>query len=300
MGNNLELPARKNFRTFFCCSIIAGITFIAFLPSLNNGFTTWDDDIYVVNNPDIKGFTPRHLARIFSSSYVSNYQPLAMLTYMAEYRFFRLNPKVYHSTNLILHIINALLVFALFYGLSGRRITGLLVGLLFAVHPLRVESVAWIAERKDVLSGLFYFLSLIFYVRYIKGKNRKFYWFCLVSLVLSLLSKPMAVSQPFVLLCIDYLFRIKLDKKSIRDKVPFIAVAAIFAAGALLTQKAALPGSGYDVISAIQGICVPFYGIIFYLVKSAFPVHLCAFYPFPAALDGHIPLQLLASPFLVT
>jgi hypothetical protein len=108
-------------RLLFCCSIVAGITLIAFLPSLYNGFTNWDDDLYVVNNPDIKGVTPYNLAKIFSSSYIGNYQPLTMLTYMAEYSLFKLNPLSYHATNLLLHIVNGCLVVMLIYGLSCRH-----------------------------------------------------------------------------------------------------------------------------------------------------------------------------------
>jgi tetratricopeptide (TPR) repeat protein len=217
---------------------------------------------------------------------------------MVEYQFFNLNPTVYHYTNLFLHIINAILVFVLIWGLSGSYLTSLLVGLLFAVHPMRVESVAWIAERKDVLSSFFYFLSLIFYVQYIKEKNRRFYWFCMSSLVLSLLSKPMAVSQPFILLLIDYVSNKKLNKEAVLNKIPFFAISAVFIAITFLTQ---ITGSESEHIrfSIFQQILVPFYGIVFYLFKSVFPVNLCALYPYSVKLDGGIPLRLLASPFLV-
>ena len=173
INTNTRLPTREKLPSglLFCCSIIACITFIAFLPSLENGFTNWDDDKYVVDNPDIKDVTLHNLAKISSSNYLGNYQPLTMLTYMVEYSFFNLNPAIYHCTNLLLHIINCLLVFALIYGLSGSYITSLLVALLFAIHPMRVESVAWIAERKDVLSAFFYFFSLLFYIKYLKRET---------------------------------------------------------------------------------------------------------------------------------
>ena len=284
-------------RVFFYCSIIAGITFFAFWPSLSNGFTNWDDEGYVVDNPDIKGRTFHNAAKLFSSIYVSNYQPITMLSYMAEYRFFQLNPVVYHCTNLLLHIMNGLLVFALIYGLSGKQSTSLLVALLFAVHPLRVESVAWIAERKDVLSALFYFLSLLSYLRYVKKTGRKFYGFCLLSLALSLLSKPVAVSQPFVLLLIDYVNNRKIDKKNLLEKAPFFAVAVLFAGLTVFTQKGA--GAGpileYPALSTMTRVCAPFYGLFFYVFKSIVPVHLSALYPFPARLDARMNISLLVS-----
>jgi tetratricopeptide (TPR) repeat protein len=302
LNGNKQPWAKKAFRrALLYCGIIAGITFFAFWPSLGNGFTNWDDEGYVVENPDIKGCTFNHVAKVFSSVYVGNYQPITMLSYMAEYRFFQLNPTAYHCTNLLLHIINCLLVFALMYGLSGKYLTSMLVALLFAVHPLRVESVAWIAERKDVLSAFFYFLSLLSYLRYVKKADKKFYGFCLLSLLLSLLSKPTAVSQPFILLLIDYVSNRKIDKKNLLEKAPFFAVAALFAALTILTQKGAGAGSitEYSSLSVITRVCAPFYGMVFYVVKSIMPFHLSALYPFPARLDGSMNMALFASFFLV-
>jgi len=298
--NDNQPSERKSIRrAFFYCCILAGITFFTFWPTLRNGFTNWDDEGYVVDNPDIKGCTFHNVVKVFSSTYVGNYQPLTMLSYMAEYRFFQLNPLVYHCTNLLLHIINCLLVFALFYGLSGKQLTSLLVALLFAVHPMRVESVAWIAERKDVLSAFFYFLSLLSYLRYVKKVDRQFYGFSLFSLVLSLLSKPVAVSQPFILVLIDYLINRKVDKRNLIEKIPFFAVAAVFAGITLLTQKSQGAVLEYSSLSTITRVCAPFYGMVFYLIKSIIPTHLSALYPFPARLDGSMNPMLIASFFLV-
>jgi protein O-mannosyl-transferase len=301
LNGDKQQPARKDVRrALFCCCIIAGITFIAFSPSLKNGFTNWDDEAYVVDNPDIQGFTFHNLAKVFSSTYVSHYEPLSMLTYMAEYRFFQLNPFAYHCTNMLLHIINSLLVFALIYCLSGNYATALLVGLLFAVHPLRVESVAWISERKNVLSVLFYFLSLLFYLRYFKRRSPKYYGLSLLSLFLSLLSMSLAVSQPFVLLLIDYVNGRKLDKKSLLEKIPFFAIVALFAVIAILViQKSYGPIPVLYPVSAVTTFCTPFYGVVFYLVKSVLPLRLCSYYPFPAAFDGSMNIMLLGAPFLV-
>jgi len=300
MANNKTLPTSYDFRRiFFCCSIIASITFIAFLPSLNNGFTYWDDDSYVVNNPDIRDFTFKNLITIFTSSYVGNYQPLTLLTYMAEFHFFQLNPLAYHSANLILHIFNCLLVFTLFLGLSKNYRTSLIVGLLFAVHPLRVESVAWIAERKDVLFAFFYLLSLLFYVWHLKGKRGGLYWLCMFSFLFSLLSKPMAVSLPLVLLLIDYLRNKRLDKKTLLGKVPFFALLAIFVTITFLTQKKTGDISDYLQLSTLQRICVPFYNLFFYIAKTIVPIHLCSLYPLPSHLSGSTMYGLYASPIFV-
>ena len=145
--NNTKPKLIGNDKRFILyCVLIAGITFIAFLPSLQNGFTNWDDDLYVTANPDIQGFSPHNIAKIFSKVYVAHYLPVTMLTYMAEYTVFGLNPFAYHLTNVLLHVINSLLVFALIYFLSGKYFVSLIVALLFAIHPLRVESVAWMPQ----------------------------------------------------------------------------------------------------------------------------------------------------------
>ena len=156
------------------CVVLVCVTFIAFAPSLQNGFTNWDDDSYVTHNPDIRGFATQNLAKIFSSS-LGYYQPLTMLSYMAEYSIFAVNPFGYHLFSLLIHCINCLLVFALILALSRNRPVSFFVGLLFAIHPLRVESVAWVAEQKNVLSGLFFLLSLLSYVYYLKKGGRKLY-----------------------------------------------------------------------------------------------------------------------------
>ena len=281
------------------CGIIAAITFMVFLPSVNNGFANIDDNSYVVDNTDIRSISLHNLEKIFSSKYVDNYQPLTMLTYMVEYHFFQLNPSVYHVTNLLLHIVNCLLIFALIYALSGQYLLSLLVAILFAVHPMRVESVAWIAERKDVLSSLFYFVSLLLYTQYLKKEKARFYYLCAFSLLCSLLSKPMAVSQPFVLLLIDYISNKKLTVKMLLAKVLFIVIAALFASIALFTQKVTLPSLEYASLSMLQRICIPFYGLVFYVFKTIMPVNLCSYYPFPAASDTAMSFKLFASPFLV-
>ena len=116
-------------------------------------------------NPDVHGVSAGHIATVFSSSYLNHYLPVTMLSFMGEYSLFKSDPALYHFTNLILHVVNALLLFGLIFALFGNYFVAFLTALLFAVHPLQVESVAWIAERKGVLSATFYFISLLFYVR---------------------------------------------------------------------------------------------------------------------------------------
>jgi tetratricopeptide (TPR) repeat protein len=266
----------KDRRFLLCCLCIACVTFLAFAPALKNGFTNWDDDRFVTANPDVHGFSAHNLSKIFTSAYVNHYAPLTMLSFMGEYSLFRLDPAAYHLTNVLLHIINALLVFALIYGLSGSYFTGLLTALLFAVHPLQVESVAWIAERKGVLSAAFYFAALIAYLRFMKNGKRTTYAAVMIFFILSLLSKSMAISLPFVLLLIDYLTGRKIDKKTLIEKTPLFILSIIFTVIAIMSKQDAM-GQGPHY-SPVQNILAPAFEICFYLVKSIVPFNLCALY----------------------
>ena len=292
-------PVVRNNRFLLLCVLIAIITAIVFFPSLQNGFTNWDDDAYVTRNPDIQGFTVRNVGKVFSTTYAGNYQPLTMLVYMADYSIGGLDPMVFHATGLVIHIVNALLVFALLYGLSGSSVAGAAAALIFAVHPLKVESVAWVSEQKDVLAALFFFLSLIAYRVYLKRGGRRFYGLCLLSLAFSLLSKPMAVSQPFILVLIDYLHGKKPDSRSFAQKAPFFIVAAVFAVITLFTQHSSGAINTYGSLPVIQKICVPFYGIIFYMGKILLPVKLAALYTMPPQSDVLMNTVLLTAPLIV-
>jgi tetratricopeptide (TPR) repeat protein len=195
---------------------------------------------------------------------------------MGEYSLFKADPFAYHFTNVLLHIINSLLLFGLVYALSRNHFVSLLTALLFAVHPLSVESVAWLAERKGALSAAFYFMSLLFYVRYKKNGLRRYFIVCMLSFVLSLLSKSMAVSLPLVLLLMDYLMGRKIDKKALLEKASFFVVSAIFMVIAYFSKQDSMnQGPHYTTVQYILG---PAYNICFYLVKSISPVNLCALY----------------------
>jgi lipoprotein NlpI len=293
-------PGQRRWALGCACGLVC-LTVVAFWPSLDNGFTNWDDNAYVIENPHIKGFTLHNVAKVFSSAYQSNYQPLTMLTYMVEHQLFAMDAAAYHRTNLGLHCLNALLVFALFSALSRDRLVSLTVATLFAIHPLRVESVAWIAERKDVLSGLFYLLSLLFYLRARGDGSRRYRWLCGGALLCSLLAKPMAVSQPLVLLGLDYLGGRTLDRRAVVEKLPYFALASGFATIALVTQHVASadPGQLAVALSLTQRLGAPFYGLAFYVLKSIAPIALCASYPFPEGTDRAALLPFLVAPVVV-
>ncbi len=206
----------------------------------------WDDNLYVTDNESIRGFTLAHLQSAFSSFYVGNYSPLQIISYMVDYSFWGLKPAGYLLTNLILHGINGFLLY-----LAVHRITGLFpaaIGsaLLFLLHPAQVESVAWISQRKSLLSMFFYLLGLIAYLMYRQESGRKklFYLLSIISFSAALLTKSAAVIFPGMILLYDVCYEKRSFIRSLPDKVPFIVIAMVAALVTLLSQSLEYGGGG--------------------------------------------------------
>lgn len=142
--------------------LVLAITGIAYYPSLNNGFLNWDDIIYVMNNDMIKTLSVENVTKMFSTFYMGNYHPFIIFSFAFDYSLFQLNPTGYHVHNLVIHLINSFLVYAFCYFLFSKKTNiALIVSVLFALHPMHVESVAWISERKDLLYTMYFMMSLI-------------------------------------------------------------------------------------------------------------------------------------------
>jgi len=203
-------------------ALLALASFVVFLPALGAGFVNWDDDQNFLDNPNYRGLGAAQLRWMFTTFLMGHYIPLTWMTLGLDYVIWGMNPAGYHLTNLLLHSANAVLFYfmalrLLRAGVPGGQADGswaLTLGsgfatLLFAVHPLRVQSVAWITERRDVLSGLFYLAAVVAYLRYCDGavqegsRTRKWYWASLGLFALALLSKAMTVTLPVVLLVLD-------------------------------------------------------------------------------------------------
>jgi hypothetical protein len=148
------------FRDNLLVWVVLAITALALSPSLRNGFTNLDDNVLVTDNAMIMQLTPASVREIFTSFHSGLYHPLVLLSYAVEFRFFKLDPLPYHCTNLLLHLLNCALVFWLFRRIAGNQWVAFIVALLFGIHPMHVESVAWVAERKDVLYAAFYLAAL--------------------------------------------------------------------------------------------------------------------------------------------
>jgi len=199
--------------------VIALLAALAYAPALRNGFVNWDDPGNVVNNQLIRSLAPGNILTFFTSTVLSTvYIPLVTLSFALDYQVYGLNPHGYHVTNLLLHILNSILVLALIRYLSGSKVVSFVAAALFAVHPLHVESVAWVTGRTELLSAFFYLLSVISWCAFVLGRGdnalgavrpsaflkMKYYWLSLIFFLCALLSKSMAISLPFVLILIDY------------------------------------------------------------------------------------------------
>ncbi len=274
---------------------IALLTWVFFSVCLDNQITNWDDPGYIKDNPLIKDVSSDGLKNIFSTAVMGNYHPLTILSYAMEYSYAQLKPEllyIYHRDSVLLHIVVTLLVFWFVKLLTRRPVAALVAALLFGLHPMHVESVAWLAGRKDVLYGVFYVASCIAYVYYLrKGDTKRWLYYAGVILlfVCALLAKPVAVVLPVTLLLIDYFEKRKFDIMLIADKVlPFgVAIAAGIRSihdqnqfGALGTQNVAY--------SFVERIALGGYAFITYLWKAILPLQLSCFYPYPQKVDGAI------------
>jgi hypothetical protein len=204
-----------------------------------------------------------------------------MLSYLAEYHFFGMEAFGYHMVSLILHLLNCALVFLMIFLLSKSNIVAFIAAMLFAIHPLQVESVAWIAERKDLLYTLFSLAGFISYIHYLNKRKVSCYYICLCLFFLSLLSKTMAITFPLVLFLIDYLFKRKFDKGSFFEKIPFFALSLIFIFIGSITfyARQALPVLSLTAI--LRQSVTAAYALMFYLHKILLPVKLSCLYPCP-------------------
>lgn len=289
----------RNFKILL--GLIAGMVLIAYLPGFQNGFV-WDDMFYIVNDEDLRKVSFDNLYLLVSKFYLGNWHPLTMLTYYLEYSLVKDTAWVYHLNNTIIHIINSVFVFKLIEKLSKNFLVGAVTAVLFAIHPLHVESVVWAAERKDVLYTLFLLISFWQYLRYTDelvdtdGQtqwNNKRLWYAFGLFLLSCFAKGMAVILPVVFLLTDYFL---LNRKNIIkigiEKIPFLIASLVFGIISIKAQSEA-GANATKVINASYTFGERFfminYGVLSYWLKMLVPVNLLAFYPYPQKPAGTIP-----------
>jgi protein O-mannosyl-transferase len=269
-------------RSVWILGLVLLTTLISYWPVLHNGSFVWDDEGYITNNPLVQSF---QFKEIWSANVMGNFHPLTVLVLAIEYFFFGMNATCYHIFHLLLHLLNVLLVYTLVVQLSRKKDAALVAALLFGIHPMHVESVAWLSELKDLLYAAFFIGSWILYLKYLDDSKRKRYFIALFLFLLSLLSKPAAVVLPVILLLTDFYQGRKLTKSIWIEKIPFFILSFIFGILTLSTQKTSgnLPGLDFTVLQQLTLAC---FGFISYLVKILFPFQLSAFYPYPVSNQG--------------
>jgi tetratricopeptide (TPR) repeat protein len=286
--------ANKKSSGYVLAVVLLLLTAVSFSPCLKNGFINLDDGSYIVENQGIREITYSNIKTWFTTFHQGNYYPLVLLTYALEYRINGADPRVFHSISIGLHLVNALLALWLLLRLTGNRELSFVSALLWAVHPLRVESVAWAAEQKDLLYVLFLLISLILYAGYKQRQRISDYILSLVLFVLACFSKGMAVALVPLLFATDYFLGLKPDRKSLLEKAPYITVALVFG---LIAAKAQQQSLFIQTSRSLpDNLLVAGYGFLFYVLKSILPVKLSAFHPYPGSpLPWQFYLSSLAS-----
>ena len=294
---NRETRTHNNYTAAVVCLFLLLAVVLVFGRTVGHEFVNYDDDQYVYENPRVSGgLTVDGIAWAFTAIHSSNWHPLTWLSHMLDCQLYGLHPGGHHLTNVLLHAAVVILLFLVLWRMTGFLWRSAFVAAVFAVHPLRVESVAWIAERKDVLSGLFFMLTMGAYVRYTR---RPFslgrYLTVAVLFGLGLMAKPMLVTLPFVLLLLDYwpLGRMKpaameqtaaggffsFPRRVFVEKLPLLALAAASCAATIFAQSEAVVP--VDFIPMSSRIANAFVSYMAYIGKLFYPVGLAVFYPHP-------------------
>lgn len=307
---------RNKLYAISICMALALTTIIAYEPVRLNRFVNYDDDVYVTENPHVKeGITRDSILWAFTTGHGNNWHPLTWLSHMLDCELFGLEPFWHHLSNLLFHIANTLLLFWVLKRTTGAIGASVFVAAAFAIHPLHIESVAWVAERKDVLSGFFWILTIAAYVRYAEQRGIKRYLLVVLAFCLGLMSKPMTATLPFVLLLLDYwpLGRFQWGRQSkrgtspqpesakagyqkaslwglIREKIPLFVLAVILSVITFIVQQKGKPTGMLGTVPASIRITTAPLNIrisnalvsyVSYIVKMFYPRRLAVLYPHP-------------------
>jgi protein O-mannosyl-transferase len=288
------------------CLLLAGLTLAIYSPVGRHPFTNYDDQLYVTDNPHVKaGLTWDTLTWALTSTEASNWHPLTWLSHAADWQIYGGNPSGHHWTSLLIHAVNVILLFLLLQHVTGATWKSLFVAALFALHPMNVESVAWIAERKNVLSTTFFLLALGAYGWYARKPGVRRYVVLAILFVLGLAAKPMVITLPFVLLLLDFwplqrvenwtgpsaAFPVRQERLSrlIVEKLPLLVLSAGSAVITVIAQSISVVATQALPLSVRLETAVYAYGL--YIWKALWPVHLAAIYPHPGrTLDWWKPL----------
>jgi tetratricopeptide (TPR) repeat protein len=262
-------------KSFMAVAALVVLTVSTYLPALRNGFM-WDDNDHFTQNPAMTA--PDGLRRIWSSLAVSRYYPLTLTTFWAERRLWGLNPLGYHAVNIALHTLSAVLAFLLLRRLNVRA--AWVAAALWAIHPMNAESVAWATELKNVQSGVFFFLTLLCFLRFERGSHRGWYALSLVSFAAALASKPSTVVLPLVLLLLAWWQRGRVQRQDLVRALPYFALALAMSALTIVEQSGHVGRAPHDwSLASTQRLILASKALWFYLASIVWPVNLMFVYP---------------------
>lgn len=278
-GADQERTRHRAIETAAIAVVLAAATLLVYWQVRHFDFLNFDDNVYVPGNPHIRGgLTWAGIVWAFSTFDYFYWQPLTWLSHMLDCQWFGLNAGYHHFTNVVLHVVNSLLVFAVFRRLTGAHWRSALLAGLFALHPLRVESVAWVAERKDVLSCLWFLLAVWAYVRYTERPSDGRYRCVLLAMLAGLMAKPMLVTVPLLFLVLDYW---PLRRVALAEKAPMVFLAAV-ASGLTFIGTHRMGAMAWSAAIPLQvRISNALLSYVRYIGKTIWPAQLSIFYSYP-------------------
>jgi tetratricopeptide (TPR) repeat protein len=284
----------RHGRTIALCLGLAAVTWLVFGQTLFHDFVNYDDGTYVYDNPIVtRGLTPHGLGWAFTHEHARNWHPLTTISHMLDVQFFGAHAGGHHFTNVLLHTVAVILLFLILSDMTGAVARSAFIAAVFAIHPLHVESVAWVAERKDVLSAVFFMLTLGAYLRYAREPSLLRYLGTLALFALGLMSKPMLVTVPLVLLLLDYwpLGRIS-DRYTARqvllEKIPFFMLSIASSVATLVAQGGTV--GALEPLPLFWRMSNALVSCVTYIGQTLWPANLAVFYPHP---ENHLPIWLI-------
>ena len=284
---------------FFLC---LGITFFTFINSINSKYARLDDWVMLRSEKRhaLKDLTLKNVINTFKYSHEGLYHPIITISYTIEKTLFGFTPELFHFDNIMLHLFNMMLVFFIFFKITKSFWLSFIVYVLFAIHPTRVEVVAWIAARKDLLYSLFYLSSIFFYIKTYESKKIKtFIFLSIFCFLLSCLSKPMAITLPFVLLLIDF-YTNNVSKKRLKYYLIYISFSLGFIFAALIIHYSKeYIDSHFTMFNHFVNFINAHFNILFYFDKLVLPIKLYCMYPFFYNMKTMPPMYILYSPVIL-
>ena len=284
-----------NNKWFWLAAILL-TTIVVYFPSLKFDILNYDDNRLITNNELIKNISFSNLKYYFFNYYDNIYQPFILMSWSFDYYIDGLNPFVFHTHNLILHLINISLVFLFVQLLFEDKRISIITAFLFAIQAMHIESVAWISERKDLIYSMYFLLSLVMYVKYVKTSQIRYFIFSLVVFLFSLLSKGLAVALAPTIIAIDFFLRRNIfSKKVIIEKIPFLVLAIIFS---IVGWIGFVNLNKLTEFSFFTKILATGYVFFNYLTKLLYPYGLSALHPYPVKIDNYYSFEFYILPIL--